>query len=402
MASWCDDTATADKAEKARALNIFPLDASNASLLDAVRPLEWKDGERNDYDIVVIGAGAGGLVTAKQAGRRGFNSAMISEHLAGGDCLNVGCVPSKALLHCAKVAREAQSAVAEGILVSGDGGAAPALAVDFGAVMSRMRRLRAKIAPADAHTATVGAGADVYQGRGVFTGPTTVEVNGKTLRFKKACIATGGSASVPSPAQMPGLAAAPYLTNATLFNLTQLPPRLVILGAGAVGLEMAQAFACFGAKVTVVTRSTVLSHESTDARLAVQRALEQDGVEFVVGASICSVETLRAGGGAYGQHGTEWPLMRVTAAVAEPSAVGTKRSLDAASSNPTAMTTLECEALLVATGRTPNTAVLGLERAGIEHGPCGIVIDQLACTTNPNVYAVGDCAAGVPRFTHVR
>ena len=132
--SWTDKTPNgmpdAALLEKARALDIFPLDSSNAALLDAVRPLSWKDGEGNDYDIIAIGAGAGGLVTAKQAARRGAKSAMISEHLAGGDCLNVGCVPSKALLHCAKVARDARLAAAEGILVSEQGDALPALAAD--------------------------------------------------------------------------------------------------------------------------------------------------------------------------------------------------------------------------------------------------------------------------------
>lgn len=396
--SWTDKTPNglpdAALLEKARALDIFPLDSSNAALLDAVRPLSWKDGEGNDYDIIAIGAGAGGLVTAKQAARRGAKSAMISEHLAGGDCLNVGCVPSKALLHCAKVARDARLAAAEGILVSEQGDALPALTVDFGAVMARMRRLRAKIAPADSHDATAGAGADVYQGRGRFTGPNTLEVNGKTIRFKTACIATGGRARVPQ--QIPGLHDAPFVTNATLFNLTARPARMVILGAGAVGLEMAQAFANFGTKVTVLVRTALLAKEVADAGAAVQRALEADGVEFIFGAQVAKVETMRQ---ASLDETGGLPLMRVHAGVggggASNAAVGTKRPLGGADTR-----ILECEALLVATGRVPNVEDLGLESAGIKTGDDGILIDDLARTTNPSVYALGDCASGVPRFTH--
>ena len=219
---WADGDAST-----ARALDVWPLDEHNKKLLDAVHPLQWQDPDPKPddfvYDLIAIGAGAGGLVSAKQSGRRGAKSAMISEHLAGGDCLNVGCVPSKALLHCAKVARDARDAVREGLLVGGDGaGTPPQLRVDFAAVMERMRRLRAQISPADSHDATQGAGADVYQGRGRFVRPDAVEVNGRTLRFRKAVVATGGRAVVPP---IPGLTEVPYMTNATLFNLTAPAPR---------------------------------------------------------------------------------------------------------------------------------------------------------------------------------
>lgn len=227
--------------EEARALDVWPLDESNVKLLDAVRPRAWEGPTEaeaaGEYDIIAIGSGAGGLVTAKQAARRGARSALISGHLAGGDCLNVGCVPSKALLHCARAAREARAALAEGFLVAADG-TAPKLEVDFDAVMARMRRLRAHIAPADSHEGSAAAGAHVYQGWARFSGPDTVVVNERTLRFKKCVIATGGRAAVPPT---PGLAAAPYVTNATLYNLTALPPRMVVLGAGVIGMEMAQA-----------------------------------------------------------------------------------------------------------------------------------------------------------------
>ena len=371
----------------AKALQVWPLDASNASLLDSVHPRSWQPADHEEshvYDIIAVGAGAGGLVTSKQAARRGARSAMISEHLAGGDCLNVGCVPSKALLHCARVAREARAAIAEGILVEDGTTRAPNLAVNFGAVMARMRRLRARIAVNDSHEATVLAGADVFQGRGRFVGPNEIQVNGRTLRFKKACIATGGRAAVP---QVEGLSNAPYLTNATLFNLCSLPRRMVVLGAGAVGLEMAQAFANFGCKVTCLVRSTVLSKEEPAAGEAVRRALQADGVKFLDAADLFRVETVRVGGGAYAEGG-QMPLLRVTVGCKHPGRDETVMEL-------------ECEALLVASGRLPNVEDLGLEAAGIHVAADGIKIDDYARTSNPNVFAVGDCASGVPNFTHV-
>lgn len=316
---------------------------------------------------------------------------MISEHLAGGDCLNVGCVPSKALLHCARVVREARAAHEEG-LFEGD---APAPSLDFGAVMARMRRLRAQIAPADSHEATVGAGADVYQGRGRFVGPNAIEVNGKTLRFKVAVVATGGRAAVPP---IPGLATAPYLTNATIFNLTSLPRRLVVLGAGAVGLEMAQAFRAFGSEVTVIVRSArVLSKESVETSDALRDVLSSDGVRFLFESTVQSVKTLRDASD--------------SAATANANASTAASKLDAGSSlielvvqqaGGTSTLTLKCNALLVATGRVPNVTDLGLGEAGVSYKEAeGIEIDDFGRTTNPSVYAIGDCAAGVPRFTHV-
>ena len=225
-ATW-DPTADG---EAARALGLWPLDEYNAVLLDEVHPRSWCDPAPPEiYDLVVIGAGAGGLVSSKQAARRGARSCMISEELAGGDCLNIGCVPSKALLRAARAIREVRRSAEFGVVLS------EPPRVDFPAIMRRLRAKRAQIAPADSHTGTTATGADVYQGRGRFTGSHTVEVNGQTLHFRKAVIATGGRALVPS---IPGLADVPYVTNAQLFNLETLPKRLAVLGAGAVGLEV--------------------------------------------------------------------------------------------------------------------------------------------------------------------
>ena len=185
--------------------------------------------------------------TLFQAARRGAKSAMISEHLAGGDCLNVGCVPSKALIRAARAIREVRRASEFGVVLPPG-----PVTVDFGAIMKRMREKRAAISPADGHEGTTGAGAQVFQGRGRFTGTNTIEVNGVTLKFRKAVIATGGRPAIPN---IPGLKEAPYTTNEVLFNLETLPPRMVILGAGVISLEMAQTFQTFGSDVTVVQRS---------------------------------------------------------------------------------------------------------------------------------------------------
>jgi len=155
--------------------------------------------------------------------------------------------------------------------------------------MARMRRLRAKIAPADSHEGTAAAGAHVYQGWGKFVGPHEIEVNGRLLRFKKCVIATGGKPRVP---EVPGLAGTPYITNNTLFNLTTLPPRLTILGSGVVGLEMAQAFSIFGSKVTVLVRGKrLLPREDIDVAATIQAALEADGVRFLFEAALSEVSS---------------------------------------------------------------------------------------------------------------
>ena len=373
--SW--ETATE---EAALALDVWPLDEHNVKLLDAVHPRSWADPAPDAdvvYDLIAIGAGAGGLVSAKQSARRGARSAMISEHLAGGDCLNVGCVPSKALLRCARAASEVRRAAEFGLVLPE--GAAPR--VDFGRVMERMRKLRAKISDADSHDGTNAAGADVFQGRGRFVGPNEIEVNGQRLRFRKAVIATGGRAAVPP--NIPGLASVPYRTNATLFNLTELPRRMVVLGAGPIGLEMAQAFAAFGSEVTCVQRcERILSRNDADAAAALQACLERDGIRFIVSAEVLNVATSAAA---------------VAASAGAPSGEIELQVRSAAGGSER----LVCDVLLVATGRTPNVDDLGLEAAGVQSVADGVRVNDLLQSTNPDVYAVGDCVAGVGRFTHL-
>ena len=345
---------------------VEPLDAHNAILLDAVHPKEWIDPKaKSTYNLVVIGAGAGGLVSAAGAAGVGARAALIESHLLGGDCLNVGCVPSKALLRCAKAAAAVRDAASFGVNINGD------VSVDFGFVMERMRRLRAQIAPVDsAKRYTEQLGVDLFMGRGRFIDQSAIEVNGQKLNFAKAIVATGGTAAIPN---IPGLGEAPYLTNATIFNLTRLPARLGVIGAGPIGLELAQAFQRFGARVTVFSRSDkILPKEDPDAANIIEAALRKDGVTFEYFARYKRVE--RRGDGT-----------AVTMVLEE----GNKER------------ELTFDGLLVATGRKPAVKQMGLEDAGIEFDErLGVKVNDRLQTTNPNVYAVGD-VAGKYQFTHV-
>lgn len=358
---------------------VWPLDEHNVKLLDNVCPRDWQNPSKPAdfvYDLVAIGAGAGGLVSAKQSARRGAKSCLIEKHLAGGDCLNIGCVPSKALLRCSRAVAE-QRRGDLGLELSTEGAA-----VSFSKVMERMRRLRAQIAPVDSYEGTKAAGADMYFGKAVFKGPHEVEVDGQTLRFRKAVICTGGRAMVPP---IPGLRESPYKTNADLFNLDTLPPRMVVVGAGPIGCEMAQAFARFGCKVTVIDMlAQTMGMEDADAAMVVRKALEEDGVRFLLGASTKKVEHFA------GEDGSPWPkiVLHVDSAGAGYTGAGAEA--------------LECDVLLVATGRVANVEGLGLEEANVKFDRMGIGIDDELRTSNPDILAVGDCCNRPEfRFTHM-
>ena len=348
------------------ACGVSPLDAHNVKLLDNTHPKAWVDPTpKPTYNLVVIGAGSGGLVSAAGAAGVGARVALIESHLLGGDCLNVGCVPSKALLRCAKAAAAVRSAADFGVTIDGK------VSVDFGYVMERMRRLRAGIAPHDsAKRFSEELGIDVFLGRGQFTGRNTIDVNGQTLTFAKAVIATGGTAAIPN---IPGLASAPYLTNATLFNLTELPPRLGVIGAGPIGLEMAQAFQRFGSQVTVLARgNNILPKEDPDAAKLVEASLRRDGVTFAFSLDMKRVES---------RDGKPPVTVMVEDASGERA--------------------LEFDALLIATGRKPAVKGLGLEDAGVDYDErMGITVNDRLQTTNTDVYAVGDVASKY-QFTHM-
>ena len=345
-------------------IGVSPLDEHNARLLDNVHPKKWKDPEpKASYNLVVIGAGAGGLVSAGGAAGVGADVALIESHLLGGDCLNVGCVPSKALLSCAKAAAAVQNAEKYGVKITGE------VSVDFGYAMERVRRLRSQISPVDsAKRYSEQLGVDLFMGKAVFTGPNTVEVNGKNLSFSKAVIATGGSAAIPN---IPGLAEASYLTNSTIFNLTELPKRFGVIGAGPIGLELAQAFQRLGSKVTVFSRSEkIMPKEDSEAVEIVKASMVKDGVNFAFHSNYKRVE--EKGG-------------QVRVVLDED---GREK-------------VFEFDALLIATGRKPSVSGIGLEEAGVEYDlRKGVTVNEKLQTTNADVYAVGDVASKY-QFTHM-
>lgn len=286
---------------------------------------------------------------------------------------------SKALLRAAKAIREVRKASEFGITFA----STAATGLDFAVTMQRLRAKRTVIAPADGHAGSAGTGAHVFQGRGVFTGPNTVQVGSTELRFRKAVIATGGRPWIPP---IPGLAEAPYTTNENLFNLESLPPRMVVIGAGVIALEMAQAFATFGTKVTVLQRTEVLfesKHGDTEAAAILKQELEKNGVDFLT-CSVTNVVTLRERDQ---DNPRKHPLLRVSVAT----------------ENNDTPQELDCECLLVAAGRVANVENLNLEAAGVSYevGKGITVNDHAQSVSNSNIYAVGDCVAGVPRLTHM-
>lgn len=343
---------------------IEPLDEHNRRLLGHVHPAEWVNPRpARVYNLVVIGGGTAGLVSAAGAAGLGAKVALIERHLLGGDCLNVGCVPSKGVIRASRAWQDAREAARRfgGPPVDADGGG------DFAAVMERMRRIRAGISVHDSAQRFQGLGVDVFLGDGRFVAPDAVEVAGERLRFRRAVIATGGRAAIPP---VPGLAESGYLTNETVFNLTELPARLAVIGAGPIGCELAQAFARFGSEVTLLDRDRhVLLREDADAAEIVQQALRKDGVRLELGAKLLEVRR---------QGDARTVVFEVD---------GERREV-------------AVHHVLVAAGRAPNVEGLGLEAAGVACSPKGVQVDDHLRTTNKNVYACGDVASRF-QFTHI-
>ncbi len=343
------------------AADLQPWDEHNRRLHAQVHPADWVNpAPAPRYNLVVIGGGTAGLVTAAGAAGLGAKVALIERHLLGGDCLNVGCVPSTALIRAARAAAEVRRAGDFGMRVAGE------VSVDFAAVMERMRRLRADLSPHDSAQRFRELGVDVFIGDGKFTGRDTVQVGGATLRFAHAVIATGARAAAPA---IPGLDTVPYLTNETLFSLTTLPKRLGVIGAGPIGCEMAQSFARFGAEVFLVESiNGVLPREDRDAAMILQAALLRDGVKLLGGGK--NLRLTKAPEGVrllVESHGRDRDLV--------------------------------VDQLLLAVGRAPNVEGLGLEKAGVEFGKKGVVVDDNLRTTNPRVFACGDICSPY-QFTH--
>jgi len=338
-----------------------PLDEHNLRHLREVHPEGYVNPTpKPRYHMVVIGAGTAGLVTAIASAGLGAKVALIERGLMGGDCLNVGCVPSKAVLRAARAWHEVRRAADRfGAPPAGDGG-------DFAAVMRRMRRVRADLGPVDGVARYTERGVDVFLGEGRFLDPRTIAVGDARLKFRRAVIATGARAALPD---VPGLREVEPLTNETLFWIEQRPARLAVIGAGPIGCEMAQAFARFGSRVSVLVRSDrILPRDDRDAAAIVQRSLEADGVRFLTGSRLLSCE----------RRGDERTIRYERAGATE---------------------SLVVDQILVAAGRAPNVERLGLEAAGIRFGARGVEVDDRMRTANPRVYAIGDVTSPF-QFTH--
>lgn len=344
---------------------VLPDDAHNQQLVANVHPSDWVNPEpAGRYNIVVIGAGTAGLITAVIAAGLGAKVALIEKHLMGGDCLNVGCVPSKGVIRAARAWADLRRAEEFGVHIPAG------VTYDFGAAMARMRKLRAKISRNDSAQRYRNLGVDVFIGTARFAGADTVVVEGpagnRTLDFTKAAICTGARAAAPP---IPGLTEAGYLTNETVFSLTELPPRLGVIGAGPVGCELAQAFARFGSRVCLIeAQHGILPKEDRDAAQIVEQQLVKDGVHLLCCGQDLTIS--RADGGkrlTVDSHGRRHEVT--------------------------------VDEILVGVGRTPNVEGLGLDAVGVEFDKAGIKVNGRLQTSNPRIFAAGDVCSRY-KFTH--
>ncbi|MBC8122296.1 MAG: mercuric reductase [Gemmatimonadaceae bacterium] len=347
---------------RAPEITVPPMDVHNRTLVDNVHPPDWVNPEpASRYNLVVIGGGTAGLVAAAGTALLGGKVALIEKDLLGGDCLNAGCVPSKTLIRSGRAWTDVHEARHFGIRIP-DGST-----VDFPAVMERLRRVRAGISPHDSAQEFTKRGVDVFLGAGRFTGPDTIEVAGKILRFKKAVIATGARAARPA---IEGLEEAGYLTNETVFSLTELPGRLAVIGGGPLGCELAQAFGRLGSEVVLLHKhSALLDGGDADAAGIIEQTFKDEGLRLVLDAQI----------------------KRVTR-----SATGKVIHFEASGQ----AGTVEVDTILVGAGRTPNVEGLNLEAVGVRYDKReGIVVDDRLQTTNSRIYACGDVCMKW-KFTH--
>lgn len=355
-----DNTNLIDQPVIERLPQTSPADEFNRELVRNVHPLDWVNPKpAGRYNLVMIGAGTAGLVTAVGAAGLGAKVALIEHDLMGGDCLNVGCVPSKGVISAARAAAAVRQAGAFGVEAPDD------MNVNFAAAMQRMRRLRARISPNDSAQRLRDLGIDVYFGQAHFVDSNTVDVDGTHLDFKRAVIATGARAAAPP---IPGLDAVEYLTNETLFSLTELPQRFGVIGAGPIGCEMAQALAQLGSEVFLVeTTDGILPCEDRDAAEIVQQAITRSGVKLLCCGK--KLEIKHDGGLRF---------------VAESHGQGYDQPIDK---------------LLVSVGRTPNVEHLNLEAVGVDYDKKEVKVNERMQTTNPRIYAAGDICSPF-QFTH--
>jgi pyruvate/2-oxoglutarate dehydrogenase complex dihydrolipoamide dehydrogenase (E3) component len=305
-------------------------------------------------DLCVIGAGSAGLSVAAVAAQLGVRTVLIERGEMGGECLNTGCVPSKALLAAAHAAQAIRTSTRFGIV------AAPP-AVDFAAVRRHVQGVIKAIAPHDSAERFEGLGVEVLRAEARFIGVRQLAVGNRRIAARRVVIATGSEPVIPP---IPGLSGMPYLTNETIFELEELPSHLLIIGAGPIGLELAQAFRRLGSAVTIVEAATAIPHDDPELARSLVQMLQAEGIVLHEGRKITAVE-------------------RGTAGIAL-TAEGRR---------------IEGSHLLVAAGRKPRVETLDLDRAGVAHTPQGVTVDRRLRTSASGVYAIGDVTVG-PRFTH--
>jgi pyruvate/2-oxoglutarate dehydrogenase complex dihydrolipoamide dehydrogenase (E3) component len=314
--------------------------------------------EKLTPDICVIGAGPGGLSVAAAAAAFGVPTVLIEHNKMGGDCLNTGCVPSKALLAAARRVHAARSAGAFGI----DG---KNVGVNFAKVLDHVRGVIAAVAPADSAQRFTALGVRVIWGHAKFSDRNTIVVGDIEVRARRFVIATGSTPAVPP---IPGLDGGIYLTNETIFDLKERPEHLVIIGAGSVGLEMAQAFRRLGSSVTVLEAAQPLANDDPECVAVLLGTLEREGVVIRTGVNVIGIA-----------HAGNVVTATVELAGAEQTITGSH--------------------LLIAAGRRPTLDGLDLDAAGIRWDGSGIIVNRKLKSSNRRVYAIGDCAAGHPRLT---
>jgi pyruvate/2-oxoglutarate dehydrogenase complex dihydrolipoamide dehydrogenase (E3) component len=332
-------------------------------VLQNVHPPDWRNPEPVDrYNLVIIGAGPAGLLTALTAVRVGAKVALIERDRVGGACFNVGCIPSKAIIRTSRLYAEMRNA--ENFAAQVPTG----ISVDFAAVMERMRRVRAHISRRISAQALSAMGVDVYFGEARFAGPDAIEVEGKRLRFKRAVVAVGARPALPST---PGIAAAGYLTNESVFDLTECPRRLLVIGGGPLGCELAQAFCRLGSQVSIVQNDPMfLGNEERDAAQILSDALARDGIGIHLNTETINVRM-----------------------------EGNQKIVDLVTDD--YKFTLAVDEILVGIGSAPNVGGMNLESAGVQYDKqAGIPTNDYLQTTNQRIYAAGDVCSE-HKFPHI-
>src|SRR5229473_6042603 len=337
-------------------------DACERERMENVHPPAWRNPTpAGRYNLVVVGGGPAGLVAASAAAEMGAKVALVERALLGGGCLNVGCIPSKAIIRTSRLYAEMRNAEHYGAHVPGD------IRVDFPAVMQRMRRITARVSRFDSAQRLSSTGVDVFLGEAHFTASDTLSVDGTKLSFRKALVATGARPDTPS---IPGLVEAGYLTNENIFDLTELPRRLLVIGGGPLGCELAQAFCRFGSRTSIAQSLPLfLPKEERDAAQLLSDAFARDGIDVRLNTEAVKV---RMEGG--------WKVVDLISEGYQ--------------------STVTVDAILTGTGRLPNVERLDVDAAGIDcDAATGIRIDDFLRTSNPRIYAAGD-ACLEHKFTH--